>query len=103
MPRANWITRKSGFIFPARGNQRRVGLRRSQADKGLDQLAEETIETKLSRHGDQANAFFVAADERLVIDVIIAKVEVASCEKSSSMGEAPGQNTRHFKTGMGVL
>jgi hypothetical protein len=75
----------------------------SQADKGLDHLAEDTVQTKFSRHGNQANAFFIAADNRLVIDVIIAKVEVTDSIKPSFMGEASGKYTRHFNAGMGVL
>ena len=72
------------------------GTGASEPDKGLDHPSKETLELKLARHGDQTDALLVAADEWLVIDPIVSKVEIACCEQSPFMGEVPGQNTCQF-------
>ena len=68
----------------------------SEPDKGLDQFPEQTIETELARHRNQAKALLVAADDRRVIDAVVAKIEVAGCVAPSCVREVADQDARHF-------
>src|SRR6187401_257169 len=59
----------------------------SQANERTDQPAKEALHTEVARHGDQAEARLSFSDQRLMIERLVAKVEIAGTEPAADMAE----------------
>ena len=54
-------------------------------------------------HGHEADAIAVGIDDRVVIDILIAEVEIARTVMSLFLAEPAGEYAGHLDTRVGVL
>src|SRR5262245_48834299 len=78
-------------------------MRGSQPDEGADQATEEAVDAQIARHGDKAKAGLLAADNRLMIQRLVAEVEIAGAEPASLVAEAAPQDAGQLSPGMGMF
>ena len=73
------------------------------ADEGLHQPAEQARQLELALHGDEANTFLIAVDERSVAVVIVGIVAISRAIAPAFMDKGPRQNAGQLGAGVGVL
>ena len=75
----------------------------SEAHEGADQATKEAVHAEIAGHGHQAKAGLAVADDRLMIQRLVAEVEIARAEPAALVAEAAPQDARQFSPGMGML
>src|SRR5689334_3704758 len=96
-----WITgaRKPGYWSQSLSPT----MRGPEAGEPADQAAEEAVHAQIARHGNKAKAGLLAADDRLMIQRLVAVVEIAGSEPAALVAEAAPQHACQLSPGMGML
>ena len=74
-----------------------------KADEGADQSTKEAGHPELASHRHQAKAGLAVTDDRLMIQRVVPKIEIARAEPAALMAETAPQDARQFSPGMGML
>jgi hypothetical protein len=69
----------------------------------LDNSADQTFESEIPLHCNQANAILPLIDNRFVIHGLISQIEISWAKMRSSLAECSREDTRHLKTSVSVL
>ena len=65
-------------------------------------MAEEPFQTKLPLHGNEANTVPLRTNRYLVVDIRIAKIEIARAITRAVVVKISRQHAGHFSSGMGM-
>ena len=75
----------------------------SQANERTDQPAKEAVHAEVARHGHQAEARLFFSDQRLMIERLVSKVEIAGTEPAADMAETALEDAGQLDSAMGVF
>src|SRR5271166_1364764 len=78
-------------------------LTASQPHERLHQTAKQSGKVQFSVHGNEAAAIPVGIDDRVMIDILIAEVEIARAVMSLFLAEPAREYAGHLDTRVGVL
>ena len=75
----------------------------SEPHEGADQATEEAVDAEIAGHGHQAKTGLAVADGRLMIQRLVAEVEISRAKPAALVAEAAPQDACQFSPGMGML
>ena len=84
-------------------SQSSAALQGSETHERADQTTEEAVHAEIARHGHQAKARLTVSDDRLMIQRLVAEIEIARAEPAALVAKAAPQDTCQFSPGMGML
>src|SRR5271165_6048763 len=101
---ASWASHRDSLLGPAK-EQEAAGEwpDSSETNERLDQPSQEPLPAQLALYGHKRHAVVALLDAGLVIDLLVAEVEIAWTVALPFAAESAGKDAGHLEPGMGVL